>query len=143
MLLIENSIQKGVFPDDLKVARITPIHKENSYTEPSNFRPISSLCYLSKVYEKFFSLRLLKFCHKYSIISPKQFGFQSGISTTDALLQLTEDIYSALDNHLHFVAAIIDVKKAFDCVNHDILKSKLERWCWGHSIKMARKLPKR
>ena len=127
-LLIENSIQNGVFPDDLKIARITPIHKEDSYTEPSNFRPISSLCYLSKVYEKFFSLRLLKFCNKYSVISPKQFGFQSGISTTDALLRLTEDIYSALDNHLHFFAAIIDIKKAFDCVNHDILKIKLERY---------------
>ena len=60
-LLIENSIFTGEFPDELKTARITPIHKEGSFTEPSNFRPISSLFYLSKVYEKFFSLRLTKF----------------------------------------------------------------------------------
>ena len=127
-LILENSIQKGIFPEDLKIARITPIHKEDSFSEPCNFRPISSLSYLSKVYEKFFSIRLLKFCNKYSIISPNQFGFQHGISTTDALVRLTEDIYFALHNKQHFIAAIIDVKKAFDCVNHDILKSKLQQY---------------
>ena len=127
-ILIENSIRQGVFPNELKVARITPIHKEGSFTEPSNFRPISSLSYLSKVYENFFSTRLINFCNKYSIISRKQFGFQSGVSTSDALISLTEDIYSALDDRLHFLAAIIDVKKAFDCVNHNILLNKLERY---------------
>ena len=127
-LIIENSIQKGIFPDDLKIARITPIHKEESYTEPSNFRPISSLFYLSKVFEKFFSSRLIAFCIKYSIISPRQYGFQQGKSTVDALISLTEDIYSALDNKLHYLATLIDVKKAFDCVDHQILLTKLERY---------------
>ena len=127
-LLIESSILKGEFPDELKIARITPIHKEDSFTEPSNFRPISSLSYISKIYEKFFSQRLIKFCDKHSLISPKQFGFQRGVSTSDALISLTEEIYSALDKNLHFLAAIIDVKKAFDCVNHNILLLKLERY---------------
>ena len=128
IILIENSIQRGVFPCDLKIARITPIHKEGPFTEPSNFRPISSLFYLSKIYEKFFAERLMKFCSKYSLISAKQFGFQRGISTSDALISLTEDIYTALDDKLHFLATIIDVKKAFDCVNHNILLNKLERY---------------
>ena len=127
-LMIENAIQQGVFPSILKIARITPIHKEESFTEPCNFRPISSLPYLSKIYEKFFSLRLLDFCKKHSIISPHQYGFQQGRSTTDALLDLTEDIYSAMENKLHFIAALIDVRKAFDCVNHNILKAKLENY---------------
>ena len=127
-LLIDNSIQKGVFPSDMKIARITPIHKEGSFTEPSNFRPISSLFYLSKIYEKFFSNRLINFFNKYSVISPKQFGFLSGVSTCDALMSLTEDIYAALNEKQHFIAAIIDVKKAFDCVNHSILINKLEKY---------------
>ena len=126
--IIENSILKGVFPEYLKVARITPIHKEDSYLEPSNFRPISSLFYLSKIYEKFFSNRLIKYCDKYSLITTKQYGFQHGKSTADALISLTEEIYSALDNKFHFLAAIIDVKMAFDCVNHNMLLAKLERY---------------
>ena len=123
--MIDNSIRKGIFPDDLKMARITPIYKEGIITDPSNFRPISSLFYLSKVYEKFFANRLMKFCNKYSIISPQQFGFQHGISTTNALMSLTEDIYAALNDKEHFLATIIDVRKAFDCVDHEILLSKL------------------
>ena len=78
---------------------------------------------------KNFSLSdFLIFAKKNSIISPHQYGFQQGRSTTDALLDLTEDIYSAMENKLHFIAALIDVRKAFDCVNHNILKAKLESY---------------
>ena len=128
-ILIDNSINKGIFPSALKIARITPIHKEGTYTEPSNFRPISSLSYLSKIYEKFVSLRLLKFCKKISLISPNQFGFQQGISTLDALVSLTEEIYDSIDEKSHFMAAVIDVKKAFDCVKGGV-SSKIGQF--GH-----------
>ena len=76
----------------------------------------------------FFSLRLLNFSNKYSLISPNQFGFQHGISTLDSPIRLTEEMYSALDGKSLFLAAIIDAKKAFDCVNHNILINKLDRF---------------
>ena len=86
MLLINNSVQKAVFPDQLKEARSTPVHKSGEYSDPSNFRPISSLPYPSKVYENFMAMRLFDFCKKFSIIKPNQFGFQPGISICDALI---------------------------------------------------------
>ena len=128
MLLINNSLQKGIFPDHLKVARITPVHKNGEYSEPSNFRPISSLPYPSKIYEKFMANRLLDFLKKYSIIAPNQYGFQPGVSTSDALISLTECIYETLDDRNHYFGIIIDIKKAFDCVNHLVLLDKLHAY---------------
>ena len=128
MFLIGHSFAKGIFPETLKLARITPIHKSGDFLSPNNFRPISSLPFISKIYEKFIARRLLKFFHKYKIISPKQYGFQSGISTGDALINLTEEIYKALDEKKHYIAAMVDIKKAFDCVDHVILLRKLEAY---------------
>ena len=112
----------------MKTARITPLHKSGDYDSPSNFRPISSLPYMSKIYEKLVTIRLLSFCNKYSIISPVQFGFQPGISTSDALLKITESIYNALDNRNHHIATLLDIKKAFDSVDHVILLKKLDHY---------------
>ena len=119
--LINSSFESGIFPEKLKVARITPIHKNGDHSSPSNFRPISSLPYLSKIYEKANSTRLLSFCAKYSIISKNQFGFQPKSSTCNALLKLTETLYESLNNLDHNFTILIDIKKAFDCVIHFIL----------------------
>ena len=73
--IVGNSFRKGIFPDKFKIARVTPIHKNGDYASANNFRPISSLPFLSKIYEKIFALRLVNFFDKYNIISAKQFGF--------------------------------------------------------------------
>ena len=128
-ILINMSFQEGIFPDQLKLARITPIHKSGDDSDPSNFRPISCLSYFSKIFEKCVKNRLVKFCNKYSLINSAQFGFQQNKSTCDALIHLTEVIYESLDNRNNLLAVMIDLKKAFDTVNHKILLKKLE--CYG------------
>ena len=104
--IIEVSFRSGVFPDQLKVARITPIHKKGDYDIPSNFRPISSLPYISKIYEKLMANRLLSFCKKFNVISGVQFGFQPGVATSDAIFKITESIYEALDNNSPYIGIV-------------------------------------
>ena len=127
-MIINFSFEMGIFPDSLKLARITPIYKDGDQTNPSNYRPISSLPYMSKIFERCMVNRLVSFCDKYSIISAKQFGFQRGISTCDALISLTESIFKSLDDFKHHFLILIDLKKAFDCVDHKILLTKLEHY---------------
>ena len=126
-LLINKSFEEGTFPNSLKLARITPIHKQGDYQDPSNFRPISSLPYISKILEMCVKSRLLSFCSKFSLISPVQYGFQRGKSTCDALVHITELIYKSLNDKNHQFAIMIDLRKAFDSLNHNILLRKLER----------------
>ena len=128
-MLINLSFEKGVFPDCLKLARITPIFKQGDHLDPSNYRPISCLPYVSKIIEKCVKERLMKFCNKYNLINISQFGFQCGKSTCDALIHLTEIIYRALNDKNNLLTVMIDFKKAFDTVNHQILLKKLE--CYG------------
>ena len=126
--LINISFRTGKFPHKLKLARITPILKKGDPSDPSNFRPISCLPFIGKVFEKAMCNRLVSFCSKFSIISNSQFGFQKSLSTVDALIHLTENIYKSLDNRQHNITILVDLKKAFDTVNHVYLLKKLEHY---------------
>ena len=74
------------------------------------------------------SARLTTFLNLHEIIYPKQFGFRSGYSTTHSLISITETIKNTLDNNKYGCGVFIDLKKAFDTVNHDILLHKLEHY---------------
>ena len=115
-------------PDILKIANVVPIFKYGNSSDPTNYRPISCLPYLGKVIEKCVSTRIVSFCKKFNIFSDSQFGFLKGKSTCDALLDLTEFIFHSLDKKQYNVTILVDLKKAFDTVNHDILIQKLERY---------------
>ena len=126
--IINASFSTGIFPSILKRARLTPVFKSGNKNDRSNYRPISSLHYVSKIFERCMVIRLTKFFFKYDLFSKSQFGFLKGRSTADALVHLTEFIYRGLDQAEHNVNIMIDLKKAFDTVNHKILLQKMFRY---------------
>ena len=118
----------GIFPDCMKDAYIVPIHKKESKLEPGNYRPISLLSNLSKIFEKLLHSRLYSFLEKHQCLYQNQFGFRQGHSTKYALISLTENIRKALDKGQFAAGIFIDLQKAFDTVEHSILLRKLDHY---------------
>jgi retron-type reverse transcriptase len=116
----------GVYPDKLKIAKVCPIFKDGNKNEFTNYRPISIIPSFSKIFEKIISCRLLSYINKYNIFNPAQYGFRKKHSTYMAMLNLYDKVSAAVDNNEYSIGIFIDLSKAFDTVNHDILLKKLE-----------------
>ena len=119
------SLEKGIFPDNLKIARITPIFKSGNEEFVNNYRPISVLPCFSKVLERVMYNRLYTFLIENNILYDKQFGFQKENSTQHAILQLTNQILQSFEQNKFTIGVFIDLSKAFDTVDHNILLRKL------------------
>ena len=119
------SFSSGIFPSEMKTAKVIPVFKSGNRSDFSNYRPISLLSQFSKILEKLFNLRLQQFLISNEILSNCQYGFRSCMSTVHAALELIESISTAVDNKKHCAGVFIDLKKAFDTVNHDLLVKKL------------------
>ena len=120
-----DSIQCGIFPDCLKVAKVIALYKKGDRTNPENYRPISLLPSLSKVFEKILLKRMTKFCNKYQILSKNQYGFRQKYSCTYAIAHITELMRQAIDKKSTGQACFLDLKKAFDSLDHSILLKKI------------------
>ena len=127
--IINLSLTTGVYIDKLKISKIIPIYKEKgSKYESKNYRPISLLSNINKIIEKIMHKRLYNFLEEQGSIYDNQFGFRKNHSTNHALLHLTEDIRQAIDSNKFACGVFIDLQKAFDTVDHNILLKKLEHY---------------
>ena len=126
--VLNKSLKEGIFPDILKLASVCPIYKKTDRTKCANYRPISLLSNLSKIFEKAMYNRIELFLSEFNIIYKLQFGFRKKYSTEHALLSIVEEIRKNLNNGNFSCGVFIDLEKAFDTVNHKILLSKLDHY---------------
>ncbi|CAK1581342.1 unnamed protein product [Parnassius mnemosyne] len=120
------SVESGVFPDLMKHSKVIPIFKSGSTLDPANFRPISVLPTLSKLFEKIILDQMLSFFTINKLLHNNQFGFTRGRSTTDAGVELIKHIFCAWENSEDALGIFCDLSKAFDCVHHETLIRKLQ-----------------
>jgi len=119
--VLNSCLSYGIFPESMKIAKVCPIFKSGTNSEFNNYRPISILTGFSKIFEKLIYNRLVNFIERHKILVSSQFGFRKNHSTYMALMSLYDKISQAIDSNEYCVGIFIDLSKAFDTINHNIL----------------------
>ena len=123
--LCNKSLTEGIFPREMKVANVLPLYKSGDPMLFNNYRPVSLLCILSKVFEKVMYSRILNFLNHYKVLISNQFGFRKSHSSYMALMIMINELTNALENGDYVIGILLDFSKAFDTVNLEILLDKL------------------
>ena len=135
-LIINQSLYSGIFPDKLKIAKVTPIYKKGDKQTITNYRPISVLPVISIFFETVIHEQLSEYIVTNNLFSPQQYGFRKNSSTELAALQLLDRLLIQLDSRKIPINFYIDLSKAFDSLRHGILLQKLSYYGISNKAKL-------
>ena len=126
--ILNNSIERGIYPEKLKIAKIVPIFKSDDEIDTNDYRPISLLSIFNRIFEKLMHKRLSSYLDINNIICESQYGFRQQPSTEHAIPDIISRIQSYMDKKLFSCGVFIYISKAFNTVDHDILLEKLNHY---------------
>ena len=132
--VFNRSLEVGEFPSGMKLANVTPVHKKGSWYHKGNYRPVSILPTLSKVFERYLQKQISDFFD--TILSKYQCGFRKGNGAQHCLIALHKKWWESIDRGLEFGILLTDLSKAFDCLPHDLFIAKL--FAYGFDDKALR-----
>ena len=130
-VIINQSISTGIFPDALKIAKVKPLFKKGDKTSLNNYRPISILPTISKLFERAIYIQMYNYFNSNNLLCEQQYGFRSQHSTELATIRLVDYIINHMDDNRLIktpVAIFLDLSKAFDTLNFDILLYKFKKY---------------
>lgn len=120
--------ERSFFPEQLKIAKVLPLYKKGSRVEAKNYRPISLLPTIGKIFEKVIKSRLIKHFQEKNILNKRQVGYESNIGTNEAIEALIEDVTTNLNEKRKVAGLFLDLSSAFDMADHQILTNKLHHY---------------
>ena len=127
-IIFNKSLNTGVFPEEMKLADVVPLYKSKAEYECTNYRPISFLLTISKLLEKLMYKRTYHFLEQTDQLYQSQYGFRKSHSCETAIMELASSIIKGNDDGFYTLALFIDLSKAFDTVDHNILLEKLDKY---------------
>lgn len=126
--VLNKSLVQGIFPSNMKLSEVVPLHKGNKRNTPENYWPISLLVTISKVLEKLVYKRVYGFLQSNGSLYISQYGFRSNHSTDNTVTELLGEILKNLENKKYTLAIFLDLSKAFDTLEHNVIFKKLSKY---------------